>query len=119
MPLIVRQYRRDRLLSRRIRELLRTNPKLKTAEEITSALHVSTRSMFRHLADEGTSLQQLKDEVRHEVAVDQLLRTAKTIKQVADATGFSNEASFSRRCAAAAAILVTLQSIDQINHCPD
>jgi len=46
--------------------------------------------------EEGTSLQALKNEVRHEMAVDQLRRTNRPIKQVALAVGFRNEKSFSR-----------------------
>jgi AraC-like DNA-binding protein len=96
LPLIVLQYRRDRLLSRRVRELLRTNLKVGNADEIGHALHVSTRSLYRHLAEEGTSLQRVKDEVRRDIAVDELVRTPKSLKQVAAAAGFSNEASFNR-----------------------
>jgi AraC-like DNA-binding protein len=96
MPLIVLQYRRDRLLSRRVRDLLRSNPKVGNADEIAHELHVSTRSLYRHLSEENTSLQRVKDEVRHEIAIEQLVRTTKTLKQIASAAGFSNEASFCR-----------------------
>ena len=42
------------------------------------------------------SLQALKDEVRHELAAEQLRRTERPIKQIALAVGFRNEKSFSR-----------------------
>lgn len=96
LPLIMLQYRRDRLLSRRVRDLLRTNPKLGTADEIAPELHVSTRSLYRHLAEEGTTLQRVKDDVRREIAVEQLVQTSKSLKQVAAAVGFDNETSFNR-----------------------
>lgn len=96
LPLVVLQYRRDRLLARRVRELLRNNPKIGTAAEIADALHLSTRSLYRHLSEEGTSLQRVKDEVRREIAIEQLVRTSKSLKQVAVAAGFTNEASFNR-----------------------
>ena len=96
LPLIVLQYRRDRLLSRRVRELLRTSPSIGNADQVAHELNVSTRSLYRHLAEENTSLQQLRDEVRQEVAIRQLVRTSKTLKQVAAAAGFTSEASFSR-----------------------
>jgi AraC-like DNA-binding protein len=97
LPLIVLQYRRDRLLSQRLRELLRTrSSELSNAEAFAAALHLSTRSLYRHLAQEGSSLQGLKDEVRHEIAIEQLARTRKSLKQVAAAAGFRNEASFNR-----------------------
>lgn len=97
LPLTVRQYRRDRLLDRRVRELLRTQAASATnADALADLLNVSSRTLHRQLRDEGTSLQALKDAVRHEQAVDQLRRTQRPIKQVALAIGFRNEKSFSR-----------------------
>ncbi|MCK4141946.1 AraC family transcriptional regulator [Ralstonia pseudosolanacearum] len=97
LPLIVLQYRRDRLLSQRVRELLRTRSlELSNADALAAELNLSTRSLYRHLAEEGTSLQKLKDDIRRNVAVHQLARTAKSLKQVAAAAGFRNEASFNR-----------------------
>ena len=60
------------------------------------ALHVSVRSLHRHLREEGASLQALKDAVRREQAVEQLGRGARSIKQVALAVGFASEKSFAR-----------------------
>jgi len=97
LPLIVLQYRRDRLLSQRIRGLLRTRSlELSNAQALAAELNLSTRSLYRHLAEEGSSLQGLKDEVRRDVAIHQLSRTGKSLKQVAAAAGFRNEASFNR-----------------------
>ena len=97
LPLIVLQYRRDRLLSGRIRELLKARGMaLATAEALSGELNLSTRSLHRHLAEEGSSLQQLKNEVRRDIAIDQLTRTKKPVKQIAAAAGFQNEGSFNR-----------------------
>ncbi|MBS0427958.1 MAG: AraC family transcriptional regulator [Proteobacteria bacterium] len=97
LPLTVLQYRRDRLLGQRVRELLRTHGmELTNAEAIATALHVSIRTLHRQLQAEGLSLQTLKDEVRHETAVDQLRRSERPIKQIALAVGFRNEKSFAR-----------------------
>jgi AraC-like DNA-binding protein len=97
LPLTVRQYRRDRLLDQRVRELLRTQAgTINNADALAHLLNVSSRTLHRQLKDEGTSLQALKDDVRHEQAVDQLRRTQRSIKQVALAIGFRNEKSFSR-----------------------
>lgn len=97
LPLLVLQYRRDRLLSQRIRAVLRTRiVELSNADVLAKALDMSTRSLYRQLADEGASLQSLKDEVRREIAIRQLSRTRKPLKQVATAAGFRNEASFNR-----------------------
>jgi AraC-like DNA-binding protein len=91
--LTVLQYRRDRLLVVRVRELL---PRHGTADALARALHMSTRTLHRQLKEEGASLQALKDEVRRERASELLLRTAQPLKQIARAAGFRNEKSFGR-----------------------
>lgn len=109
LPLTVLQYRRDRLLGQRVRELMRgpadgepashitaPHPAPSTADALAAALNVSTRTLHRQLKDEGTSLQSIKDEVRSEQAQRQLRRTTKPIKQIALAVGFRNEKSFTR-----------------------
>ncbi len=97
LPLTVLQYRRDRLLGQRVRELLRTRGReAATAEALSAILNLSARTLHRQLQEEGVSLQALKDEVRHEQAAEQLRRTERPIKQIALAVGFRNEKSFSR-----------------------
>jgi AraC-like DNA-binding protein len=95
--LTILQYRRDRLLVSRIKTLLTTSPDhLSGAEAIAQQLNVSSRTMYRQLQEEGTSFQKIKDEVRKERALRMLANTAKPIKQVAHALGFSSDKSFSR-----------------------
>jgi AraC-like DNA-binding protein len=97
LPLTVLQYRRDRLLPARVRQALISHPsQSRSAEELAALLHVSPRTLHRQLKEKGTSLQTLKDEVRHGRARDLLLRTTRPIKQVAEAVGFQNEKSFIR-----------------------
>ncbi len=97
LPLTVLQYRRDRLLGQRVRELLRTRPQeAMHAQALAAMLHSSARTLHRQLKEEGTSLQAIKDEVRREQAIEQLRRGNKPIKQVALAVGFRNEKSFAR-----------------------
>jgi AraC-like DNA-binding protein len=96
LPLTVLQYRRDRLLGQRVRELLRTRSDAGTADALAEQLHVSTRTLHRQLQAEGLSVQGLKDQVRHEQAVEQLRRTTRSVKQIALSVGFRNEKSFAR-----------------------
>jgi AraC-like DNA-binding protein len=97
LPLTVLQYRRDRLLGQRVRKLLADHPgESNDASAIARGLHLSTRTLHRHLAQEGVSLQGLKDDVRRERAIELLCRTEKAVKQVAFAVGFADEKSFSR-----------------------
>jgi AraC-like DNA-binding protein len=97
LPLTVLPYRRDRLLARRVRELLRQDAaRLGTADALAQALNLSVRSLHRQLKDEGVGLQALKDEVRRDQASELLLRTDRPVKQVALAVGFDNDKSFAR-----------------------
>ena len=97
LPLTVLQYRRDRLLVQRIRQILRAELlAATTADRVAERLNVSVRTLHRQLQDEGASLQQLKDEARRERAIELLDRSTASIKQVAHAVGFRNEKSFAR-----------------------
>ncbi|WP_179400732.1 AraC family transcriptional regulator [Burkholderia guangdongensis] len=97
LPLIVLQYRRDRLLASRARALMTARPNEQhTAPSLANALNVSVRTLHRQLEEEGTSLQALKDAVRREQALEQLSRTAQPIKQIALSIGFSSEKTFAR-----------------------
>lgn len=97
LPLTVRQYRRDRLLVQRVRQLLAAAPQaMHSAQTVAQQLHLSPRTLHRQLAAEGATLQQLKDEVRRARATELLHRSDRPIKQVAQAAGFANEKSFIR-----------------------
>jgi AraC-like DNA-binding protein len=97
LPLTVLQYRRDRLLVRRVRRLLAERPaEAVDADAVARQLHLSTRTFHRHLQQEGASFQALKDEVRRERAVELLRRTDLAVKQVSLEVGFSDEKAFAR-----------------------
>ena len=97
LPLTVLQYRRDRLLVQRVRQTLAAQPQdTHSAEALAALLHVSARTLHRQLREEGATLQGLKDEVRRSRAIELLHRSARPIKQVAQAAGFQNEKSFIR-----------------------
>ena len=95
--LLVRPYRRDRLLVERVRQTLAQYPQeTRRAEDLAHRLNLSTRTLHRQLRDEGSSLQQLKDAVRRELAMAQLNRSQRPIKQIAELVGFKSEKSFIR-----------------------
>lgn len=97
LPLTVLQYRRDRLLVERVRELLSdARAAHGTAERLAALLHLSVRSLHRKLAEEGSSLQAIKDDVHRRRALELLRRTSLSIKEVAGRAGFTNEKAFSR-----------------------
>ncbi|MEJ7928684.1 AraC family transcriptional regulator [Ramlibacter sp. AN1015] len=98
LPLTVLQYRRDRLLAQQVRQALRS-PAAGAAPDaatVAALLNLSARTLHRQLREAGSSLQQLKDEVRCERARELLWRSDKPVKQVAAAAGFRNEKSFIR-----------------------
>jgi AraC-like DNA-binding protein len=94
LPLTVLKYRRDRLLTQRARERLKRG--FHSAAALADELHLSVRSLYRQLHEEGTSVQGLKDETRRDKAIELLRRTERPIKQIALAVGFRNEKSFAR-----------------------
>lgn len=96
LELMVRPYRRDRLLRERVRQLLHSTPGLHTSEAVATQLHMSARSLHRQLREEDTSLQSIKDDVRQQRACELLARTTKPIKHIATEVGFHNEKSFIR-----------------------
>jgi AraC-like DNA-binding protein len=97
LPLTILLYRRDRLLVQRIRKLLATSSEeMNDAEAVARHLHISSRTMYRQLHDEGTSFQRIKDEVRRERAIHLLTNTNKQIKQIAMSLGYSSDKSFTR-----------------------
>ena len=97
IPLMARQYRQDRLLSRRIVRLLAADTGgPPDAAAIAGRLKVSVRSLQRHLHDEGTSLLALKAGARRDRAEDLLRRADVPIKRVARLVGYSDELSFGR-----------------------
>lgn len=97
LPLTVLQYKRDRLLVEGVRQFLQDPAnRAATADIVAGHLHVSVRTLHRQLQDEGSSLQQLKDETRFNHATELLNRSQKSIKQISVLVGFGNEKSFSR-----------------------
>lgn len=66
------------------------------ADEIAAQLHVSVRSLFRHLAAEGLSLRQLVDELRSERARFWLRHTDLPVEHIAERLGYADASNFAR-----------------------
>lgn len=96
LPILIWPYRRDRLLSLRVRRLLGQPHSNHTAETLAAQLHVSPRTLYRELQREGTSLQELKNRVRCERAQALLLRSNRSLAQISADVGFGSEKSFIR-----------------------
>lgn len=81
----------DRVRHRIANELASGDP---TAEHVAEALGMSPRTLRRRLKDEGTSHQQILDDVRNELARSYLAEGRLGITEVAFLLGFSDASAF-------------------------
>ena len=97
LPIQVRPYQRAQALVQRVRQVLAAHPQCAhTAATLAQTLHMAPRSLHRQLQQQGSSVQQLKDDVRRHRALHLLQRTDLPLKRVALACGFGSEKSFIR-----------------------
>lgn len=67
-----------------------------SAEGIAQTLHLSLRSLQRHLADEGTRYEHLLSDTRHALALAHMRDPRCSISEIAYLLGFADTSSFSR-----------------------
>ncbi|MCY1405897.1 hypothetical protein D9M71_211480 [compost metagenome] len=65
-------------------------------EQTSAALHCSASSLQRHLAQEGASFQNIRDNLRRNWAIYRLQTTQLPIPVLAEELGFADSASFQR-----------------------
>ncbi|MFP5483662.1 MAG: helix-turn-helix domain-containing protein, partial [Gammaproteobacteria bacterium] len=84
-------------LAQRVRMLLQqTEGHMPTLQSMASRENLTERTFMRHLQSEGTSFQQLLDEVRQERACWLLANTDTTVEDIAYALGYEDASNFSR-----------------------
>lgn len=64
--------------------------------ETAAALKMTPRTLIRRLSEEGTSFQNIKDDLRRDIAIRALQQGVDSIEQIAFDTGFSAPANFHR-----------------------
>ena len=64
--------------------------------DIAADENVSSRTLIRHLRDEGTTYQQLLDTVREELACWLLLQSDLPVEAIAERLGYEDTSNFSR-----------------------
>ena len=74
----------------------RALPDLLTIDHVASDLGTSPRTLQRRLKDEGVSFRDVRDDVRHRIALGLLDDPENAILDVACATGFSDPRAFRR-----------------------
>lgn len=67
-----------------------------SAERTAQSLHLSLRSLQRHLADEGTHYESLLAETRQALALQHIREANCSISEIAYLLGFADASSFSR-----------------------
>jgi AraC-like DNA-binding protein len=90
-------YRRDREIALAVREFLGAS--LRDApgfDEVAAALHLSTRSLHRRLAEEDTSFRQIRERLRRDEALQRLKNTKQSVAEIAEALGYSEPSAFFR-----------------------
>jgi AraC-like DNA-binding protein len=64
--------------------------------QLARAMGVSERTLQRRLGEEGTTVQLLTEDVRHELSLEYLRDRSLSVGEVADRLGYSSLAAFSR-----------------------
>jgi AraC-like DNA-binding protein len=84
-------------LSSRLRRLLsRDSANWPDLEAVAAQMHISPQTLRRHLREEGTSFQELKDQLRRDIAIYHLGRADLSLQQIAEQLGFSEPSAFHR-----------------------
>jgi AraC-like DNA-binding protein len=89
----------DKLFAESVRESLRTaftDHRCLTAQQCAAALTISVRSMQRRLQRIDLTFSAIADEIRFELASEQLLDSSDTIEEIGRVLGFSTQESFIR-----------------------
>jgi len=90
-------YHRDRELVLRVRELLRNAlPANLDLDQVASALHLSQRTLHRHLADEGASFRTIKDALRRDLALSRFAKSKDPVAKIAADLGYADTSTFFR-----------------------
>ncbi|MFK8049651.1 MAG: AraC family transcriptional regulator [Halioglobus sp.] len=88
----------DRSLVAKIRSMIKDEVAQQFPEfdSVAESLNLTTATLRRRLRREGSSYQQLKDDIRRDTAIHHLSRGILSMEQVAESVGFSEPTSFFR-----------------------
>lgn len=83
-------------IASRVRALVFAQGGFRSLEEVARTMHVSSRTLKRRLAEEGTSFRAVLDEARRAKAEELLRAPSRTLEAIASELGYADVASFSR-----------------------
>ncbi len=88
----------DNSLTARIRGLIGTDfrHEFPDFETVAKTMNTTPQTLRRHLKSEGTSYQEIKDNMRRDAAIYYLNRSSHTINEIAELMGFSEPSTFHR-----------------------
>lgn len=92
------RYRYDRGAAAATRRLLRDRPPAQwpSFADMAESLGLSEPTLRRHLAADGQSFSQIKEEIRRKLAFDWLTRSAKPVGEIAADLGYTEPSAFHR-----------------------
>lgn len=94
---IILPRRGEDMSSSLVREYLQGNlPFWPDLTSTAKTLHISTSTLQKRLAAEGTSFQELKDELRRDIAINRLTTSAVALTALALELGFTDYSTFQR-----------------------
>ncbi len=95
---ILVKYKNGRSLSARIRRRLRQQLPTDVPEfsSLARDLNMTTATLRRRLREEGASFQDIKDQLRRDLAIDYLSHSGRTVLDIALELGFSERSAFHR-----------------------
>jgi AraC-like DNA-binding protein len=76
--------------------LMQINTIVPDAELISRDLGMASRTLQRHLKEEGTSFKDILKEVRKTQAIDRVLTNSESIESIASSLGYSDQRAFSK-----------------------
>jgi AraC-like DNA-binding protein len=83
-------------LVERVRRAITTRDGFRSLEEVAAELHLSTRTLKRHLADRGLTFTALAVEARRDRALLFLRSSSLSVDEIAERLGYSTTTSFIR-----------------------
>jgi AraC-like DNA-binding protein len=95
---IILKYKNSNGLAAQIRRRLRTSGRDQwpSFEGFAERLHMTPSTLRRRLLDEGASYQDIKDQLRRDIAIEYLCHTSSSVTDIACELGFSEASAFHR-----------------------
>ncbi|HEX9172468.1 MAG TPA: AraC family transcriptional regulator [Telluria sp.] len=95
---IILKYKNSNGLAAQIRRRLRNagRDQWPSFEGCAERLHMTPSTLRRRLLDEGASYQDIKDQLRRDIAIDYLCHTSSSVTDIACELGFSEASGFHR-----------------------